>query len=151
MGVMGVFYFLLVGVFVENICIFIMELMLWFLKFMGFMFMMNIYFYFFYCDDLVNIFFGYVLFLNNVIGVDDFNMGFYYLNLFDVMLDLLIFVMKNLGYYDILVIVMEIGWLSIGEEWEKVVGLENVKMFNNNFLKYVKSGKGMLVWFDIII
>lgn len=142
MGVMGASYPPSAGVFAENIRTSIMEPMLRFLKLTGSTLMMNIYPYFPYRDDPVNISPGYALFLNNATGVDDPNTGLHYSNLFDAMLDSSIFAMKNLGYHDIPVIVTETGWPSIGEEWEKAAGLENAKTFNNNLLKHVKSGKG---------
>lgn len=142
MGVLAASYPPSVGVFQENIRTSIMEPLLNFLKLTDSTFMMNIYPYFPFRDDPVNISPEYALFLDNP-GVDDPNTGLHYSNLFDAMLDASIFAMKQLGYHDVPVMVTETGWPSKGDpSSEAPATLANAKTFNNNLVKHVQSKKG---------
>ncbi|KAG0616156.1 hypothetical protein M758_5G094300 [Ceratodon purpureus] len=141
MGVLAASYPPSAGVFGDNIKTSIMEPMLNFLKLTGSTFMMNIYPYFPFRDDPVNISPAYALFLNNT-GVDDPNTGLHYSNLFDAMYDASVFAMKNLGYNDIPVMVTETGWPSKGDASEAPATLEYARIYNNNLLKHLKSKAG---------
>lgn len=141
MGVLAASYPPSVGIFQDNIRTSVMDPLLNFLKLTGSTFMMNIYPYFPFRDDPVNIAPGYALFLDNP-GVDDPNTGLHYSNLFDAMLDASIFAMKQLGYHDVPVMVTETGWPSKGDASEVPATLENAKLYNTNLLKHVKSKVG---------
>jgi hypothetical protein len=134
MGVLAASYRPSAGVFADTI---VMEPLLSFLHLTGSTLMMNIYPYFPFLADPVNIAPEYALFLNAT-GVDDPSTGLHYSNLFDAMYDAAVFAMKALGYHDIPVMVTETGWPSRGE----ATTLDYARTYNNNVLKHLKSKAG---------
>lgn len=141
MGVLGASYPPSAGVFADDIRSAVMEPLLRFLDLTGSTLMMNIYPYFPFLADPVNIAPEYALFLNAT-GVDDPTTGLHYANLFDAMYDAAVFAMKDLGYHDIPVMVTETGWPSRGEAWETPATLDYAQTYNNNLLKHLKSKAG---------
>lgn len=141
MGVVAASYPPSAGAFQENIKTSVMEPMLNFLKLTGSTFMINIYPYFPFRDDPVNISPAYALFQSNP-GIDDPNTGLHYSNLFDAMYDASVFAIKSLGYHDIPVMVTETGWPSRGDASEAPATLANAETYTRNLIKHLKSNAG---------
>lgn len=67
-----------------------------------------------------------------------------YDNVFDVSYDGVVSVLVIVGYFNMVVSVGEIGWLIDGNVYVNII---LVQKFNQQFVNYVESGKGMLFCF----
>lgn len=100
--------------------------------------LVNIYPYYGYAADPMNVRLDYALFTApDAVVVDG---SFSYQNLFDAELDGIYFALEKEGYPDLGVVVMESGWPSGGgSDWTTV---DNAMTYNNNLVAHVASGNG---------
>ncbi|MQM18850.1 hypothetical protein Taro_051847 [Colocasia esculenta] len=60
----------------------------------------------------------------------------------DAQLDAVFSAMKQLGFWDVEIVVSETGWPSRGEAWEMGVDAEKAREYNANVVRHVTSGAG---------
>ncbi|CAH2072291.1 unnamed protein product [Thlaspi arvense] len=100
--------------------------------------LVNIYPYFPYASDPVNIHLDYATFRTESVVVQDGPLG--YSNMFDAMFDAFLWAMEKEGVQDLPVVVSETGWPSAGNG--DLTTPDIAATYNGNFLKHVVSGKG---------
>lgn len=100
--------------------------------------LVNLYPYFGYIGDQVNIGLKYALFTSPGIVVRDGLLG--YQNLFDAMLDAHYSALERLGGSNVEIVVSETGWPSSGNP--PAASLENARIYYNNLVNHVKGGVG---------
>ncbi|CAL9222310.1 unnamed protein product [Arabidopsis halleri] len=100
--------------------------------------LVNIYPYFAYAADPVNIHLDYAIFKTDAVVVQDGPLG--YSNMFDVIFDAFVWAMEKEGIKDLPMVVTETGWPSAGNG--NLTTLEIASIYNGNFVKHVESGKG---------
>ncbi|KAL6271128.1 hypothetical protein ACE6H2_028039 [Prunus campanulata] len=98
-------------------------------------FFVDVYTYFPWSSDPTNINLDYALFESKNITVKDPVSGLTYHNLFDQMVDALIFAMKRLGYPDIRIWIAETGWPSGGDYDQIGANIRNAATYNRNVVK----------------
>ncbi|OMO81786.1 Glycoside hydrolase, family 17 [Corchorus capsularis] len=95
----------------------------------------NVYTYFPYISDPVNINIGYALLASPAVVVQDGTFG--YQNLFDAMLDALYSALEKAGGASVDIVVSESGWPSSGEASATV---ENASTYYKNLINHVVNG-----------
>lgn len=113
----------------------IMKPMLQFLNRTKSFFFVDVYPYFAWANDPNNINLDYTLFQSRNITYTDPNTGLTYTNLFDQMIDALVFAMKRLGYPDIRVFIAETGWPNGGDFDQIGANIYNAATYNRNVVK----------------
>ena len=97
--------------------------------------MINIYPYFAYASDQINIRLDYALFTATGTVVQDGPLS--YSNLFDAMVDAFISAMEKAGCGEVGVVVTETGWPSLGNE--NLTSPEIAGIYNRNLLNHIKA------------
>ncbi|KAL2336780.1 hypothetical protein Fmac_011226 [Flemingia macrophylla] len=113
--------------------------MLSFLKRTKSFFFVDVYPYFAWASDPVNINLDYALFRSNNVTVKDPGSGLVYTNLFDQMVDAVHFAMKRLGFPGIRIFIAETGWPNGGDLDQIGANVFNAATYNRNFVKRVMS------------
>ncbi|XP_019090072.1 PREDICTED: probable glucan endo-1,3-beta-glucosidase BG4, partial [Camelina sativa] len=98
----------------------------------------NIYPYFAYVSDPINIKLDYAIFNNKHVAFQDGLMK--YTNLFDAIFDAFVWAMKKEGVMDLPMVVSETGWPSHGNG--EMTTRYIASTYNRNFVKHVESGAG---------
>ncbi|XP_018501373.2 probable glucan endo-1,3-beta-glucosidase A6 [Pyrus x bretschneideri] len=98
-------------------------------------FFVDVYPYFPWSSDPTHIDLGYALLESKNITVTDPASGLTYHNLFDQMVDALIFAMKRLGYPDTRIWIAETGWPSGGDYDQIGANIRNAATYNRNVVK----------------
>jgi len=102
--------------------------------------MANVYPFFSYLDNPVDISLQYVLFTSPAPAFIDTN-GLAYSNLFDATVDALFSAMEALGHADISVVVTETGWPWSGAN-DDIENTDNAMTYNSNLVAHVLSDAG---------
>ncbi|KAF8092193.1 hypothetical protein N665_0422s0022 [Sinapis alba] len=100
--------------------------------------LVNMYPYFPYASDPVNIDLNYATFNSESVVVQDGPLG--YSNMFDAMFDAFLWAMEKEGVKDLPMVVSETGWPSAGNG-DMTTPLI-AATYNGNFVKHIESGKG---------
>ncbi|XP_010495327.1 PREDICTED: probable glucan endo-1,3-beta-glucosidase BG4 [Camelina sativa] len=100
--------------------------------------LVNIYPYFAYASNPVNISLDYATFNTNDVVVKDGPMQ--YSNLFDAIFDAFVWATEKEGVKNLSMVVSETGWPSAGNGYLTTPDI--AAMYNGNFIKHVQSGKG---------
>ncbi|CAH8271738.1 unnamed protein product [Arabidopsis lyrata] len=100
--------------------------------------LVNIYPYFAYAADSVNIHLDYATFNTDAVVVQDGPLS--YSNMFDVIFDAFVWAMEKEGVKDLPMVVTETGWPSAGNG--NLTTPDIASIYNGNFVKHVESGKG---------
>ena len=100
--------------------------------------LVNIYPYFAYASNPVNISIDYATFNAKNVVVEDGAMQ--YRNMFVAIFDAFVWAMEKEGVNDVSMVVSETGWPSAGNG--NLTTPEIAAMYNGNFVKHVGSGKG---------
>ncbi|KAE8650418.1 probable glucan endo-1,3-beta-glucosidase A6 [Cucumis sativus] len=101
-------------------------------------FFANVYPYFAWAADPMNINLDFALFNGNFEQIDG-GSGLVYTNLLDEMLDSLIFAMAKLGYPDIRLVISETGWPTAGDMEQPGANLLNAATYNRNLVKRITA------------
>ena len=104
-------------------------------------FFINIYPFFPYKENPLEVPLDYALFLPNS-GVFDARTGLRYYNLFDAQLDAVYTAMSALGYANISLLVSETGWPSAGDPNETGASVDNAQIYHNNLISHLRSQTG---------
>ncbi|ESW12782.1 hypothetical protein PHAVU_008G142200 [Phaseolus vulgaris] len=123
--------------FREDIAVPVMKPMLKFLNRTKSFFFLDVYPFFAWSSDPVNINLDYALFESNNITVTDPGSGLVYTNLFDQMVDAVYFAMEKLGFPGIRIFVAETGWPNGGDLDQIGANVYNAATYNRNFIKKV--------------
>ncbi|KDP45279.1 hypothetical protein JCGZ_15144 [Jatropha curcas] len=123
------------GTFRSDIADPIMRPMLQFLNRTKSFFFLDVYPYFAWADNPVDINLDYALFKATNITVTDPVTKLTYTNLFDQMIDAVIFAMKRLGYPDIRIFIAETGWPNNGDIDQIGANIYNAATYNRNVVK----------------
>ncbi|XP_022159684.1 probable glucan endo-1,3-beta-glucosidase A6, partial [Momordica charantia] len=127
------------GTFRSDISDRVMKPMLQFLNRTKSFFFLDVYPYFPWSLDTVNIKLDYALFEAKNVTYSDPGSGLTYTNLFDQMVDAVIFAMKRLGYPDIRVFIAETGWPNAGDYDQIGANIYNAAVYNRNVVKRVTA------------
>ncbi|XP_008460404.2 LOW QUALITY PROTEIN: probable glucan endo-1,3-beta-glucosidase A6 [Cucumis melo] len=127
------------GTFREDIADRVMRPMLQFLNRTKSFYFLDVYPYFPWSSDSVNIKLDYALFESKNITYSDPVSGLVYTNLFDQMVDSVIFAMKRLGFPDIRVFIAETGWPNGGDYDQIGANIHNAAVYNRNIVKRMTS------------
>ncbi|VVB16991.1 unnamed protein product [Arabis nemorensis] len=100
--------------------------------------LVNIYPYFAYTADPVNIRLDYATLDTDAVVVQDGPLS--YSNMFDVIFDAFVWAMEKEGLKDLPMVVGETGWPSAGNG--NLTTPKIASIYNGNFVKHVESGKG---------
>jgi exo-beta-1,3-glucanase (GH17 family) len=125
------------GRFRQGYDIHVIKPMLRFLKDSNSSFMVNPY-PFFACTSS-NL--DFALFRTNS-GVLDDNTKLLYTNMFDAQLDAVYSAMKVLGFEDVVIVIGETGWPSMGDSAQIGVNQKSASDYNGNLIRHVTSGVG---------
>ncbi|KAH6789711.1 O-Glycosyl hydrolases family 17 protein [Perilla frutescens var. frutescens] len=98
-------------------------------------FFVDVYTYFAWISDPININLNYALLQPTNITVSDPGSGLTYTNLLDQMLDALVFAMKRLGYPNIRLFMAETGWPNGGDPDQLGANIYNSATYNRNVIK----------------
>ncbi|KAJ4836259.1 hypothetical protein Tsubulata_050310 [Turnera subulata] len=123
------------GTFRSDISAPIMKPMLQFLNRTKSFFFVDVYPYFAWASDPKNINLDYALLESKNITYTDLVTGFTYTNLFDQMLDAVVFAMKRLGYPDIRLFIAETGWPNGGDLDQIGANIYNAATYNRNVVR----------------
>ncbi|KAK4483349.1 hypothetical protein RD792_010535 [Penstemon davidsonii] len=102
-------------------------------------FFLDVYPYFPWSKDPINMNLDYALLKSGGVTYKDPNSGLIYSNLLDQMLDSVIFAMRKLGFDDINMAVAETGWPNGGDIDEVGANVHNAATYNRNLVKKVTS------------
>ncbi|KAF8027702.1 hypothetical protein BT93_E0578 [Corymbia citriodora subsp. variegata] len=91
--------------------------------------------YFQWAKDPEKINLDYALFESKSIRYTDPGTGLIYTNLFDQMVDSMVFAMKKLGYPNIRILMAETGWPSAGDYDQIGANIYNAATYNRNLVK----------------
>lgn len=127
------------GTFRSNISDPVMRPMLKFLDRTKSFFFLDVYPYFAWSSDTVNINLDYALFESKNITVTDPGTGLVYHNLFDQMVDAVYFAMKRIGYPNVRIFIAETGWPNGGDIDQIGANIYNAATYNRNFVKKVTA------------
>lgn len=127
------------GTFRSDISGRVMKPMLQFLNRTKSFFFLDVYPYFPWSSDPVNIKLDYALLEATNTTYTDPGSGLTYTNLFDQMVDAVIFAMKRLGYPDIRVFIAETGWPNGGDFDQIGCNIYNAATYNRNVIKKFTS------------
>ena len=125
------------GTFRNDIALSVMKPMLQFLDRTNSFFFLDVYPFFAWSSDPVNIDLNYALFESKNITVTDPGTGLVYTNLFDQMVDAVYFAMNRLGYPGIRIFIAETGWPNGGNLDQIGANIHNAATYNRNFVKKV--------------
>jgi hypothetical protein len=103
--------------------------------------MLNVYPYKAYEQNPQTITLDLALFLPNP-GVLDSGNGFLYSNAFDALLDAAYIAMAALNHTDLVIVVSETGWPSLGDPNQLGLSSSNAQTYNSNVLKHVLNKTG---------
>ncbi|XP_043804488.1 probable glucan endo-1,3-beta-glucosidase A6 isoform X2 [Manihot esculenta] len=98
-------------------------------------FFVDIYPYFPWAENPKDISLDYALFRSKNITYSDPVTNLTYTNLFDQMIDSLVFAMKRLGYPDIRIFIAETGWPNNGDLDQIGANIHNAAIYNRNVVK----------------
>lgn len=98
-------------------------------------FFIDIYTYFPWSAQPTQINLDYALFASKNITYTDPKSGLTYTNLFDQMLDALVFAMRRMGYPDIRLFIAETGWPNGGDVDQIGANIYNAATYNRNVVK----------------
>lgn len=98
-------------------------------------FFVDVYTYFPWAAQPTQINLDYALFESKNITYTDPKSGLTYTNLFDQMLDALVFAMKRIGYPDIRLFIAETGWPNGGDVDQIGANIYNAATYNRNVVK----------------
>jgi exo-beta-1,3-glucanase (GH17 family) len=127
------------GTFRSDISGRVMKPMLQFLNRTKSFFFLDVYPYFPWSSDPVNIKLDYALLQATNTTYTDPGSGLTYTNLFDQMVDAVIFAMNRLGYPDIRVFIAETGWPNGGDYDQIGCNIYNAATYNRNVVKKFTS------------
>ncbi|KAL5562174.1 hypothetical protein UlMin_031921 [Ulmus minor] len=127
------------GTFRSDISESVMKPLLQFLNRTKSFFFLDVYPYFPWSSDPININLDYALFESKNLTVTDPNTGLVYHNLFDQMVDAIIFAMKRLGYPDIRIWIAETGWPNGGDLDQIGANIHNAAIYNRNVVKKITA------------
>lgn len=136
---MGVSYPPSNGAFLADISEPIMRPMLQFLNRTKSFFFLDVYPYFAWADNPVNIKLDYALMKASDLTYTDPGSGLTYTNLLDQMIDSVIFAMKKLGYPNIRIFIAETGWPNGGDIDQIGASIYNSATYNRNVIKKLTS------------
>lgn len=105
-------------------------------------FFIDIYTYFAWIADPVNIKLGYALLEPNISSYKDPVSGLVYTNLLDQMLDAIYFAMKRAGYPNIRIFIAETGWPNGGDVDQIGANIYNAATYNRNVIKKFTKNPG---------
>ncbi|CAK8560200.1 unnamed protein product [Lathyrus sativus] len=125
------------GTFRDDIAFSVIKPMLEFLHVTNSFFFLDVYPFFAWTSDPVNINLNYALFESDNITVTDPNTGLVYTNLFDQMVDAVYFAMERLGFPGIRIFIAETGWPNGGDLDQIGANIHNAATYNRNFVKKV--------------
>ncbi|KAJ1427912.1 X8 domain [Sesbania bispinosa] len=125
------------GTFRNDIAFTVIKPMLEFLHRTHSFFFLDVYPFFAWASDPININLSYALFDSKNITVTDSGTGLVYRNLFDQMVDAVYFAMERLGYPDIRIFIAETGWPNKGDLDQIGANIHNAATYNRNFVKKV--------------
>ncbi|VVB16992.1 unnamed protein product [Arabis nemorensis] len=100
--------------------------------------LVNMYPYFAYASNPINISLDYTIFNTEAVVVQDGPLG--YSNIFDAIFDAFVWAMEKEGVKDLSIVVSETGWPSAGNG--ELTTPDIAAKYNGNFVKHIKSGKG---------
>ncbi|XP_050364010.1 probable glucan endo-1,3-beta-glucosidase A6 [Argentina anserina] len=123
------------GTFRSDISVSVIKPMLKFLFKTKSFFFIDVYTFFPWASDPTNIDLDYALLGSTNVTYTDPGTGLTYHNLFDQMVDAMIFAMKRLGYPDIRVWIAETGWPSGGDFDQIGANIHNAATYNRNVIK----------------
>ncbi|XP_065875896.1 probable glucan endo-1,3-beta-glucosidase A6 [Euphorbia lathyris] len=123
------------GTFRSDISVSVIKPMLLFLNRTKSFFFVDVYPYFAWSDNSASISLDYALFKAKNITYTDPVTNLTYTNLFDQMVDSLIFAMKRLGYPDIRIFIAETGWPNGGDLDQIGANVYNAATYNRNVVK----------------
>ncbi|KAL6567063.1 hypothetical protein OROMI_015467 [Orobanche minor] len=98
-------------------------------------FFVDVYTYFAWASQPLDINLDYALLEPTNITITDPGTGLKYTNLLDQMLDAVVFAMKRLGYPDIRIFVAETGWPNGGDPDQLGASIYNAATYNRNVVK----------------
>ncbi|XP_012574030.1 probable glucan endo-1,3-beta-glucosidase A6 [Cicer arietinum] len=125
------------GIFRNDIAFTVIKPMLEFLNITNSFFFLDVYPFFSWASDPININLNYAIFESDNITVTDPNTGLVYTNLFDQMVDAVYFAMERLGFSDIRIFIAETGWPNGGDLDQIGANIYNAATYNRNFVKKV--------------
>ncbi|CAJ2670083.1 unnamed protein product [Trifolium pratense] len=128
--------------FRKDIAVQVIKPMLRFLNRTGSFFFLDVYPFFPWSSDPVNINLDYALFRASNVTVKDPGSGLVYTNLFDQMVDAVYFAMEKLGFPDIRIFIAETGWPNGGDVDQIGANVFNAATYNRNFIKKVIEKPG---------
>ncbi|GLT64852.1 hypothetical protein SLA2020_373190 [Shorea laevis] len=123
------------GTFRSDIAIPVIKPMLQFLNRTKSFYFVDVYTYFPWSMDPLNIHLDYALLQSRNITYTDPVSKLTYTNLFDQMIDAVIFAMKRLGYPDIRIWIAETGWPNGGDRDQIGCNIYNAATYNRNIVK----------------
>lgn len=123
------------GTFRSDIAVPIVKPMLQFLSRTKSFYFLDVYTYFPWSSEPKNINLDYALFESRTIKYIDPVSNLTYTNLFDQMVDSVVFAMKNLGYPDVRIWIAETGWPNAGDIDQIGANIYNAATYNRNVIK----------------
>lgn len=123
------------GTFRSDIAIPVIKPMLQFLNWTKSFYFLDVYTYFPWSLDPKNINLDYALLQTRNITYTDPVSNLTYTNLFDQMVDAVVFAMKRLGYPDVRIWIAETGWPNSGDVDQIGCNIHNAATYNRNIVK----------------
>ncbi|XWS76040.1 hypothetical protein CRYUN_Cryun01aG0143300 [Craigia yunnanensis] len=123
------------GTFRSDIAVPIVKPMLQFLNRTKSFYFLDVYPYFPWSTDPKNINLDYALFESRTFIYTDPVSNLTYTNLFDQMVDSVVFAMKKLGYPDVRIWIAETGWPNAGDIDQIGANIYNAATYNRNVIK----------------
>lgn len=127
------------GVFREEISISTMKPLLAQLDATGSYLFVNVYPYFGWSSNTVDIPLDYALFTRETVFTVDPKWNLQYKNLLDAQLDAMAAAMEAVGYGDVRIVVSETGWPTLGDANTLGANVSNAQTYNNNLVKWAMS------------
>ena len=122
------------GAFRKDLTAPVMKPMLKFLNRTKSFFFLDVYPFFTWSADPLNINLDYALFESKTVTVKDPVSGLVYTNLFDQMVDAVYFAMKRLGFPGVRIFIAETGWPNGGDLDQIGANTYNAATYNRNFI-----------------
>lgn len=127
------------GVFREEISISTMKPLLAQLDATGSYLYVNVYPYFGWSSNTVDIPLDYALFERETVFTVDPKWNLQYTNLLDAQLDAMAAAMEAVGYGNVRIVVSETGWPTMGDANTVGANVSNAETYNNNLVKWAVS------------